>query len=114
MAAPGGAAREVLGAPWNARNRVHEYGGTPWALIGDRLMFTHWDDQRWYGVDPDGDGEPTPLSPAPERPQGWRYADAAASPDGTELWCVRESATGDLPTDVRRDLVAIPLDGSAA
>jgi dipeptidyl aminopeptidase/acylaminoacyl peptidase len=113
-ARPGEPAQEVLGAPWNARNRVHEYGGTPWALIGNHLVFTHWDDQRWYVVDPDGDDEPTPLSPAPERPQGWRYADAAASPDGTELWCVRETATGDLPTDIRRDLVAIPLDGSAA
>jgi hypothetical protein len=103
-AAPGEPAREVLGAPWNARNRVHEYGGTPWALIGNHLVFTHWDDQRWYGVDPDGNAAPTPLSPAPERRHGWRYADAAGSPDGTELWCVRETVTGDQPTDIRRDL----------
>jgi dipeptidyl aminopeptidase/acylaminoacyl peptidase len=113
-AVPGEPAREVLGAPWNARNRVHEYGGTPWALIGNQLVFTHWDDQRWYGVDPDAGGEPTPLTPAPERRHGLRYADAAASPDGRELWCVRETVTGDLPTDIRRDLVAIPVDGSAA
>jgi hypothetical protein len=45
-----GKPRDVLPAPWNARNRVHEYGGRPWTVLhtvgGDRLAFTHWDDQR--------------------------------------------------------------------
>jgi dipeptidyl aminopeptidase/acylaminoacyl peptidase len=111
-------AEEVLGPPWNVRNRVHEYGGRPWTVIttpdGPRLVFTHWDDQRWYAVDPDGEATPAPISPAPERPHGVRYADPAAGPDGTEVWCVRETVTGDLPTDVRRDLVALPLSGAAA
>lgn len=113
-ARPGGPTQEVLPAPWNVRNRLHEYGGRPWTVIGHRVVFTHWDDQRWYMTDPDGDDEPTPLSPTPDRPQGIRYADATAGPDGTELWCVRETATGDAPTDIRRDLVAIPLSGAAA
>ena len=114
-ARPGGPTEEVLPAPWNVRNRVHEYGGRPWTLIGTRLVFTNWDDQRWYLLDPDGpDGEPVPISPQPARRHGIRYADAAAGPDGGELWCVRETATGDRPTDVHRDLVAIPLSGAAA
>jgi dienelactone hydrolase len=113
-ARPGGPTQEVLGAPWNARNRVHEYGGRPWTVVGHRVVFTHWDDQRWYVLDPDGGGEPTPISPVPAGPQGIRYAEPAASPDGTELWCVRETATGDKPTDLVRDLVAIPLSGAAA
>jgi dipeptidyl aminopeptidase/acylaminoacyl peptidase len=108
-----GGTEDVLPAPWNARNRVHEYGGRPWAVFGDRLVFTHWDDQRWYALDLAG-GTPQPISPAPERPQGLRYAEPAASPDGTELWCVREAATGDHPTDIRRDLVALPVSGAAA
>ncbi|HEX4700936.1 MAG TPA: prolyl oligopeptidase family serine peptidase [Pseudonocardiaceae bacterium] len=114
-AKPGEPARDVLPAPWNVRNRVHEYGGTPWALldtpVGTRLVFTHWDDQRWYLHDPDGTDDPMPISPEPVRRHGLRYADATGGPDGTELWCVRETVTGDLPTDIHRDLVAIPLSG---
>ncbi|HKN96889.1 MAG TPA: prolyl oligopeptidase family serine peptidase [Pseudonocardiaceae bacterium] len=109
-----GRVEEVLPAPWNARNRVHEYGGRPWLAIGDRIVFTHWDDQRWYVFDANGPADPKPISPAPAREQGLRYADPAASPDGTELWCVRESVTGDRPTDVERHLVAVPLSGAAA
>ncbi|SHF93896.1 prolyl oligopeptidase family serine peptidase [Streptoalloteichus hindustanus] len=118
-AAPGEAPHEVLSAPWNARNRVHEYGGRPWAVVptpaGDRLVFTHWDDQRVYLVDPADPGAlPRPISPEPERLHGHRYAEPTASPDGAEVWCVRETVTGDLRTDVRRDLVALPVDGGAA
>jgi dipeptidyl aminopeptidase/acylaminoacyl peptidase len=113
-----GRTEQVLGPPWNVRNRVHEYGGRPWTAIstpdGWRLVFTHWDDQRWYVTDTDGRATPTPISPTPARRHGLRYADPTAGPDGTELWCVRETITGDLPTDVRRDLVALPLSGAAA
>jgi dipeptidyl aminopeptidase/acylaminoacyl peptidase len=109
-----GGVEEVLPAPWNARNRVHEYGGRPWAAVGDRVVFTHWDDQRWYAFDPNGTPDPQPISPAPEREHGLRYADPAPGPDGTELWCVRETVTGDRPTDVERHLVAVPLSGAAA
>lgn len=125
VATPGGAAREVLAAPWNVRNRVHEYGGRPWTVIGggpsgaaetagERVVFTNWDDQRLYLVDVDGGGQPTPISPDPERRHGYRYADLTIGPDGTEVWCVRETVTGDRPTDIRHDLVAVPLDGRAA
>jgi dipeptidyl aminopeptidase/acylaminoacyl peptidase len=115
---PGIGVSEVLTAPWNVRNRVHEYGGRPWAVIdttaGPRLTFTNWSDQRLYVTDPNGPGEPVAISPQPQRSHGWRYADLAAGPDGQTVWCVRETVTGDLPTDIRRDLVAVPLDSSAA
>jgi dipeptidyl aminopeptidase/acylaminoacyl peptidase len=107
--------QDLLPPPWNARNRVHEYGGRPWAVLdtpdGERVAFTHWDDQRVYLFDP-ADPRPTPLTPEPERRHGLRYADLAAGPGGAEVWCVRETVTGDARTDVRRDLVAVPLDGS--
>ena len=111
-----GGVREVLAAPWNARNRVHEYGGRPWVVLatpdGDRVAFTHWDDQRVYLVDPeDPAATPEPITPEPERRQGVRYGDLTAGPGGREVWCVRETATGDSRVDVRRDLVAIPVDG---
>ncbi len=118
---PGRGTDAVLGAPWNVRNRLHEYGGRPFVVIGAQVAFTHWDDQRIYLATPDGDPDgdtgataPVPLTPEPARRHGWRYGDLVADPDRTALWCVRETVTGDLPTDIRRDLVAVPLDGSAA
>ncbi|KAA2265703.1 S9 family peptidase [Solihabitans fulvus] len=116
---PDGQPEQVLSAPWNVRNRVHEYGGRPWVVIGtpdgDRLAFTNWDDQRVYLVDADdAAATPQPISPDPLRRQGFRYADLTASPDGTEVWCVREAATGEARTDIRRDLVALPVSGAAA
>ncbi|GGM74105.1 acyl-peptide hydrolase [Longimycelium tulufanense] len=123
-AAPGEPAREVLPAPWNARNRVHEYGGRPWTLVptptGPHIAFTHWDDQRLYLLDPaDPTAAPTPLSPdptttGPHRHHGHRYAEPTPSPDGSELWCIRETTTGPHRTDILRALVALPLSGLAA
>jgi dipeptidyl aminopeptidase/acylaminoacyl peptidase len=116
---PDGEPVEVLPAPWNVRNRVHEYGGRPWVVVdgptGETLVFTNWADQRLYGL-PVGEnagssGTPTPLTPLPEREHGLRYADLSPGPDATVL-CVRETVTGDLPTDVRRDLVTVSLDGA--
>src|SRR6185436_18482267 len=93
--------------------RVHEYGGRPWTGIDAGAAFTNWDDQRVYLVDPDG-GEPVPISPEPVRRHGLRYADLSAGPGGTHVWCVRETVTGDRPTDIRRDLVGLPVSGAAA
>lgn len=48
---PDGTPVEVLAAPWNVRNRVHEYGGRPWTVVGATVVFTNWDDQRMYAYD---------------------------------------------------------------
>ena len=113
-----GVTTSVLGGSWNVRNRMHEYGGRPFAVIdtadGVRAAFTNWADQRVYLANPDDDTDPVPLTPQPARSHGLRYGDLVAGPAGTEVWCVRETVTGELPTDIRRDLVAIPLDGSGA
>ncbi|HEV7624896.1 MAG TPA: prolyl oligopeptidase family serine peptidase, partial [Streptomyces sp.] len=122
-----GEARSVLPAPWNVRNRVIEYGGLPWAGTareegGPLVVFTHFADQRMYAYEPDVPGdEPRPLTPLPEReelsPDGLRWCDPVvlpAGPAGPEVWCVLEEFTGSGPTDVRRLLVAVPLDGSAS
>jgi dipeptidyl aminopeptidase/acylaminoacyl peptidase len=111
---------DLLPQPWNARTRVHEYGGRGWlALDGDgpdrtaaagRFAFTEWSDQRIYRMD--GDATPRPLTPAPAQPAGWRYAEMVLSPDRTEIWCVREQVEGD--GAVSRAIVAVPVDGSAA
>jgi dipeptidyl aminopeptidase/acylaminoacyl peptidase len=95
---------EMLPAPWNARNRVHEYGGRPWVVIGRSLYFTHWDDQRVYVRDLDS-GDVSPVTPEPGSHQGVRYGDLRRGTSG-EVWAVRETSTGPRRTDIRRDLVA--------
>jgi dipeptidyl aminopeptidase/acylaminoacyl peptidase len=110
---PDGTPVEVLAPPWNVRNRVHEYGGRPWTVLGDTLVFTQWSDQRVYALDHTAAGaEPRPLTPEPDRHHGLRYADLSPGPGATSVLCVRETVTGDRPTDVTRDLVEVPLDGS--
>lgn len=94
---------DMLPAPWNARNRVHEYGGRPWVVTSGALYFTNWDDQRVYRRDPDT-GDITPVTPEPPAPQAIRYGDLRPGPGGT-VWAVRETSTGPRRVDIRRDLV---------
>ncbi|MGH3280858.1 MAG: prolyl oligopeptidase family serine peptidase [Trebonia sp.] len=145
-AGPDAAARELIPAPWNARTRVHEYGGKSYLPVpmllssgeatprtprqsGFGLVFANFSDQRLYAVRGAVPGagaagaEPVPLTPADG---GFRFADLALSPGGHEVWCVRESTApapdGTVPDGfhlgggvaVRREIVAVPLDGSAA
>jgi len=125
----GGASTALLPAPWNARTRVHEYGGRSYQPVPDpdgdpagSVVFAHFDDQRLYlagsGI-ADGSAQPAPLTPDPtaggpgpaSEHRGLRYADFVLSPDGREIWCVRERH---LAGKVTRAIVAVPLDGSAA
>lgn len=110
-----GTRHELLPAPWNARTRVHEYGGRSYLPVRQRdgkgyaLIFAHYDDQRLYRLDP-GAEDPRPITPEPDEPTALRYADLICAPDGSEVWCVQEShAQG----KVTRALVAVPLDGRA-
>ncbi|WP_411158623.1 prolyl oligopeptidase family serine peptidase [Streptomyces sp. TRM68416] len=111
-----GIAESVLDAPWNVRSRVIEYGGHPWAgavVDGEPLVvFAHFADQRLYRFTPGA--EPRPLTPVSPVGGGLRWADPQLVLDRGEVWCVLEEFTGDGPTDVRRVLAAVPLDGSAA
>lgn len=104
-----GEVTEVLDQPWSVRNRLHEYGGRPWTVVGDTAVFTNWADQRIYAVDLTG-GTPTPITAEPERRHGLRYGDLVAGV-GDTVWCVRETVTGDAPTDIERHLVSVPLTG---
>ncbi|MEU6770771.1 prolyl oligopeptidase family serine peptidase [Streptomyces sp. NPDC046759] len=111
-----GAEEVVLPAPWNVRNRVVEYGGRPWTgavRAGTPfVVFTHFPDQRLYRYEPGG--APRPLTPVSPVGGGLRWADPHLDLARGEVWCVLEEFTGDGPSDVRRVLAAVPLDGSAA
>ncbi len=101
----GGSAQEVLPAPWNARTRVHEYGGNPWTVVDGDLVFADFGDQRLWRL---ADGaQPVALTPEPAEEAGDRYAELEVV--GSEVWCVRERH---LEGVVTRAVVAVPLDGS--
>jgi dipeptidyl aminopeptidase/acylaminoacyl peptidase len=111
----------LLPAPWNVRSRVIEYGGQPWAAMpraegGPLAVFVHFADQRLYAFEPEAPGaeQPRPLTPVSAVGGGLRWADPRIHPDRAEVWCVLEEFTGEGPTDVRRVIAAVPLDGTAA
>ncbi|MGB6455500.1 MAG: prolyl oligopeptidase family serine peptidase [Streptosporangiaceae bacterium] len=136
MHSSGGKLTTLLPAPWNARSRVHEYGGQSYlpiprtALAGSRgqrghvILFVEFTDQRMY-LTPVGAASaepPRPLTPDPAlvpasdgsgplAAGAVRYADFTLSPDRTEVWCVQERHESG---KVSRAIVGVPLDGSAA
>ncbi len=101
-----GTLQELNPAPWNARTRVHEYGGRAYLMDRGVLFFSHFADQRLYRVDP---GQP----PRPITPEAvaLRYADLCADARRGLLWCVREDhRAGGEP---RNCLVALQAQGDA-
>jgi dipeptidyl aminopeptidase/acylaminoacyl peptidase len=105
----GGGLADAIPAGFSARTRVHEYGGGAYLVDGDTFFFSNDEDGRVYRVDP-GE-EPLPVTPEPPRPRALRYADFAASPDGSRIYCVRESHAG--AEEPVNELVAFAADGSA-
>ena len=77
-----GTVTDVLPAPWNARTRVHEYGGGAWTVQDGTLWFTEFTDQRLYRLDP-GSDTPVAVTPEPPVPAGVRHADFRVLPDAT-------------------------------
>jgi dipeptidyl aminopeptidase/acylaminoacyl peptidase len=100
---PDGVTRDVTPPGYNARTRVHEYGGGAYAVRDGVVCFSNFTDQRLYRQD--RGGEPVPVSPAGE----FRYADGQITPQGRFL-CVREdhSAGGREPVNA---VVSLALDG---
>jgi len=101
--------RDLLPMPWNARTRVHEYGGKSYLPLADGFVFANFGDQRLYLCGTAG--EPEALTPAPSAEAADRFADLVLSRRGDEIWCVRERHSAG---QISRAIVAVPLDGSAA
>ncbi|OZF37571.1 prolyl oligopeptidase family serine peptidase [Rhodococcus sp. 14-2483-1-2] len=101
----GGEVQPVLPAPFNARTRVHEYGGGAWTATADGdLVFAEFSDQRVYRLTPGG--APVPLTPKPAVASSMRYADLSVV--GADVIAVREMHDAGA---VSRDIVAIDLGG---
>ncbi len=100
---PDGEREDVMTAPWNARTRVHEYGGGSYIVHKGIAYFTHFPDQRLYRKEPGKQ----PVAISPER--DWRYADFAMDERHNRLICVREDhANGQQYPD--NTIVAIDLE----
>ncbi|WNV74395.1 S9 family peptidase [Geodermatophilus sp. DSM 44513] len=106
-----GTTADVLPPPWNARTRVHEYGGGSWTVADGVLWFTDFADQRLYRLAP-GDGGPVAVTPEPAVPAGVRHADFSPLPDGAVL-AVRETHTASgAAAEVVNEVVRVEPDGS--
>jgi dipeptidyl aminopeptidase/acylaminoacyl peptidase len=102
-----GTIEDCLPPPWNARSRVHEYGGICYAVHDDVLYFTHFDDQRIHArALHEGAADPTPLSAE----DGRRWADFEIDARRGRLIAVGELERMD--DEPRNFIAALPLDGS--
>ena len=105
-----GTTADLLPPPWNARTRVHEYGGGAWTVRNGTAWLTSFADQRLYRVDPGA--EPLAVTPEPAVPAGVRHADLRVTADGGVL-AVRETHTASgAAADVVDEIVRISSDGA--
>src|SRR5258705_9324949 len=96
-----GTIADVTPVEFNARTRVHEYGGGDYAVSNGTLIFSNFTDQRLYRQD--RGAEPKPLTPN----SALRYADGQVDRSRNLFFWVREdhSAAGEaVNTVVRIDL----------
>ncbi len=98
-----GRSEDITPPGFNARSRVHEYGGGAILIAKGVVYFVNFTDQRIYRQPPGG--APEPLTP--EGP--WRYADMVLDGARSRLICVREDH--DQADEPENTLVAIPLAG---
>ncbi|MGC9357116.1 MAG: S9 family peptidase [Anaerolineae bacterium] len=91
---PEGDLSDVLPAPYNARTRVHEYGGGSFVVHEGMIIFSNFADQRLYRMDAEpalpgsrrSFGRPRPITPE----TALRYADGVFDTVRDRLICVRE------------------------
>lgn len=101
--APDGTTRDVNPAPFNARTRVHEYGGGAYVVDQGTVYFSNFADQRLYRQIPDA--PPYPLTPT----RDLRYAAGVIDRRRGRMIAVREDHTGG--GEAVNTLVSLDLEG---
>ena len=91
---------------FNARSRVHEYGGGHFAVEGGTVWFTNFTDQRLYRQD--GDEAPRPITAAADV----RHADMVVDSGRGRVYAVREDHTTGASAPVN-SIVSINCEGAA-
>ena len=98
---PDGRTEDVTTRPFNARTRVHEYGGGGFVVDRGTVYFSNFADQRIYRRV--SGGEPATLTPE----TGRRYADMVVDRDRRRLIAVREEHAGHEPVN---EIVGVDLE----
>jgi len=101
---PDGQTTDVTPTAFNARTRVHEYGGGSYTVAGGIVYFSNWDDQRLYRQELGG--EPRAITPEAKL----RYADGTIDELRGRMLCICEdhSRPG---KEAANSLVAVDLEG---
>ena len=94
---------DAIPAGFNARTRVHEYGGGDYAVSNEAIYFSNFSDQRLYVQQPRLNG-PQPITP----PGEMRYADMVIDRRRNRLICVREDHTEN--GEPRNTIVSLQMD----
>jgi dipeptidyl aminopeptidase/acylaminoacyl peptidase len=95
---------DVTPTGFNARTRVHEYGGGDYAVADGKIVFSNFTDQRLYLQEVGS--QPKPLTPEATL----RYADGQIDRRRNLFFCVREDHSG--AGEAVNTLVRINLVGS--
>jgi len=90
----GGAIEDVTPPAYNARTRVHEYGGGAYRVHQGTVWFANFSDQRVYRQDPGR--PPVPITPAKDI----RHADLVLDERRNRLIAVREDHSTGAPSAV--------------
>jgi dipeptidyl aminopeptidase/acylaminoacyl peptidase len=90
-----GRATDITPPPYNARTRVHEYGGGSWTVWNGTIYFSNFADGRLYRQEA-GASAPQALTPEPPaRGRQWRFADGVIDQRRSRWIGVREDHTVD-------------------
>jgi dipeptidyl aminopeptidase/acylaminoacyl peptidase len=104
-----GDGQDVTPKPFNARTRVHEYGGGSWLVHEGAIVFSHFADGRLYRQS-DPASTPQALTPAPPaRERDWRFADGVIDTARKRWIGVREDHTKE--GEAENAIVAVDLAG---
>jgi dipeptidyl aminopeptidase/acylaminoacyl peptidase len=101
---------DVTPTPFNARTRVHEYGGAAWTVADGTVYFSNFADGRLYRTGA-ADAALQPLTPpSPARERQWRFADGIIDHHRTRWIGVREDHT--VEGEPVNAIVAVDITGS--
>jgi dipeptidyl aminopeptidase/acylaminoacyl peptidase len=102
---------DITPQPYNARTRVHEYGGGSWLVADGTVYFSHFTDGRLYRQ-AQGAAEPQALTPAP--PARERAGDTRPEPGSSARAALASEASGQRGNSIVRAPDTRPEPGSSA
>ncbi|CAF1052796.1 unnamed protein product [Adineta ricciae] len=102
--------KDILEQPFNARTRVHEYGGGSYLVKEDVVYFSNFADQRLYQINTKENNVPVPITEQSEN-ASLRYADYTVDSFRKRLVCVHEVHQGE--HDVQNSIAGVSLNDSS-